>query len=64
MVNAQNAVRKSMIVSDNTIEIEGLGTFFKKLGRTSAGKKMSTNVLKNQGRALENTSDIATEASP
>ena len=56
--------KKSMIVSDNTIQAEGLSSFFKKLGRVSAkaGKKIATNVLKNPGRALEITSNIATAA--
>ena len=55
---------KSMIVSDNTIQAEGLGSFFKNLGRISAkaGRKLATNVLKNLGRALEITSNIATAA--
>ena len=46
--------KKSMIVSDNTIQAEGLGSFFKNLGRISAkaGKKLAANVLKNPGRAL------------
>ena len=40
--------KKSMIVSDNTIKAEGLGSFFKNLGKISAkaGKKLATNVLK------------------
>ena len=56
--------KKSMIVSNNTIQAEGLGSFFKNLGRISAkaGKKLATNVLKNPGRALEVTSNIATAA--
>ena len=35
--------KKSMIVSGNTIQAEGLGSFFKNLGRTSAkaGKKLA-----------------------
>ena len=43
--------KKSMIVSDNTIKAEGLGSFFKNLGKISskAGKKLATNVLKNPG---------------
>ena len=47
--------KKSMIVSDNTIQAEGLGSFFKNLGRISAraGRKLATNVIKNPGRALE-----------
>ena len=56
--------KKSMTVSDNTSKAEGLGSFFKNLGKVSAkaGKKLATNVLKNSGRALENTSNIATAA--
>ena len=56
--------KKSMIVSDNTIKAEGLGSFFKNLGKTSskAGKKIATNVLKNPGRALEIGANIATAA--
>jgi len=53
-----------MTVSDNTIQAEGLGRFFKNLGRMSAkaGYKVGTNVLKNPGRALEITSNIAAAA--
>ena len=53
-----------MTVSDNTIKAEGLGSFFKILGKISAkaGKTLATNVLKNPGRALEITSNIATAA--
>ena len=53
-----------MIVSDNTIQAEGLGDFFKKLARISAkaGKKLATNVLKKPGSALEFTSNLATPA--
>ena len=56
--------KKSMIVIDNTIQAEGLGSFFKNFGRiyAKAGKKLATNVLKNPGRALEITSNIATAA--
>ena len=56
--------KKSVTVSDNTIQAEGLSCFFKNLGRISAkaGKKLLTNVLKNPGRALEITSNIATAA--
>ena len=56
--------KKSMTVSDNTIKAEGLGSFFKNLGKISAnaGRKFATNVLKNPGRALEITSNIATAA--
>ena len=53
-----------MTVSDNTTKAEGLGSFFKNLGKISAkaGKKLANNVLKNPGRALEITSNIATAA--
>ena len=51
----------SMIVNDNTIAAEGLGRFFKKLGRSSkAGKKLATNVMKHPRRALENGAKIST----
>ena len=56
--------KKSMIVSDNTIQAEGLGSFFKILGKISAkaGKNLATNVLGNPSRALESSSNIATAA--
>ena len=56
--------KKSITVSDNTIKAEGLGSFFKNLGKipAKAGKKLATNVLKNPSRALEITSNIATAA--
>ena len=56
--------KKSMIVSDNTIKAEGLGSFFKNLGKISskAGKKLAKNVLSNPGRALDLTTKIATAA--
>ena len=56
--------KKSMIVSDNVIQAEGLGDFFKNLGKLSAraGKKLATNVLKNPGRALEIGANVATAA--
>ena len=56
--------KKSMIVSDNTIQAEGLSSFFKNLGKLSAkaGKKIATNVLKNPGRALEIGANVATAA--
>ena len=42
--------KKSMIVSDNAIQAEGLGDFFKNLGKVSsrAAKKLATNALKLQ----------------
>ena len=49
-------------VIDNTIQEEGLCSFFKNLGRISAeaGKKLATNVIKNPDRALKKTSNTAT----
>ena len=56
--------KKSMTVSDNTIKAEGLGSFFKNLGKISskAGKKIAKNVISNPGRALDLTAKIATAA--
>ena len=53
-----------MIVSDNVIQAEGLGSFFKNLGKISAkaGKKLAKNVLSNPGRALDLTAKIVTAA--
>ena len=49
--------KKSMTVSDNTNKAEGLGSFFKNLGKISAkaGKKLAKNVISNPGRALDLT---------
>ena len=51
-----------MVVSDNVIQAEGLGDFFKKLGKVSSGaaKKLATNALKNPARFLEIGANIAT----
>ena len=56
--------KKTMIVSDNVIQAEGLGDFSKNLGKTSVkvGKKIAKNVLSNPGRALDLTAKIATAA--
>ena len=56
--------KKSMMVSDNTIQAEVLGDFFKNLGKSSVkvGKKLAKNVLSNPGRALDLTAKIATAA--
>ena len=53
-----------MIVSDNTIQAECLGVFFKKLGKKGfiISKKIAKNVITNPGRPLEITSNIATAA--
>ena len=56
--------KKSMTVSDNTIKAEGLGSFFKNLGKISAkaGKKLAKNIISIPGRALDLTAKIATAA--
>ena len=56
--------RKSMIVSDNTIQAEGLGDFFKNLGKVSskAAKKLATNALKKPSRFLKVGANVATVA--
>ena len=56
--------RKSMIVSDNTIQAEGLGDFFKNLGNVSskAAKNLATNALKNPSRFLEIGANVAKAA--
>ena len=53
-----------MIVSDNMIQAEGLGDFFRNLGKKglNVSKKMAENVLSNPGRALDLTARIATAA--
>ena len=54
--------RKSKIVSDNVIQAEGLGDFFKNLGKKglNVSKNMAMNVSSNPGRALDLTAKIAT----
>ena len=56
--------KKSMTLSVNTIEAEGLSDFIKNLGRNglNVSKKMAKNVLSNPGRALDLTAKIATAA--
>ena len=56
--------KKSMTVSDDTIKAEGLGGFFKNLGKKGllVSKMMARNVLSNPGRALDLTAKIATAA--
>ena len=46
---------KSMTVSDNTIQVEVLGDFFKKLGKKglNLSKKMAKNVLKKSGKSFQ-----------
>ena len=54
--------KKLLIVSDNTIQAEGLGDFFKNLGKKglNVSKKVAKNVLSNPGRALDLTAKIGT----
>ena len=56
--------KKSMTVSDSTIKAQGLGDFFKNLGKKglNVSKKMARNLLSNPGRALDLTAKIATAA--
>ena len=53
-----------MIVSDNVIQDEGRGDFFKNLGKKglNVSKKMAKNVISNPGRASDLTAKIATAA--
>ena len=57
--------KKSMIVSANTIQAEGLGDFFKKLGKVSgkAAKKLAFNALKNPSTFLQVCAKVAAETS-
>ena len=56
--------KKPMILSDNTIPADWLGSFFKSFGKIFAKdfQKLSTNVLKNPGRLLEIGANVATAA--
>ena len=56
--------KKTMIVSDNVIQAEGLGDFFKNLGKVSskAAKKLAKNALKNPSPFLEIGANVATAA--
>ena len=51
-------------MSDNTEQAEGLGSFFKNLGKifAKAGKKSAANVLRNPSRALEIRANVANAA--
>ena len=51
---------KSIIVSDQTIQAEGLGDFFKHLGK--AAKNVGKKILNNPSRALEIAANIGTAA--
>ena len=54
--------KKSTTVSGNTIQAEGLGSFFKNLGKISAKsvEKIATNALKNPARFIEIGANVAT----
>ena len=56
--------KKSKIVSDNTIQAERLGDFFKIFGKKglNISKKMAKDALKNPSRFLKLTADVATAA--
>ena len=55
---------KSLIVSDKTVNGEGLGDFFKHLGKAagSAAKNVGKKILNIPGRALERAANIGTAA--
>ena len=55
---------KSLIVSERTINAEGLGDFFKHLGKASAkaAQNVGKKILNNPGRALEIAANIGTAA--
>ena len=48
-------------MSDNTIQAESLGNFFKILGKKglNVSKKIAKNLLSNPGRALDLTAKVA-----
>ena len=52
--------KKTMIVSDNVIQAEGLGDFFKSLSNKglNVSTKMAKNVISNPRRALDLTAKI------
>ena len=51
---------KSLIASDQTIQAEGLGDFFRGIGK--AAKSVGKKILNNPGRALELAANIGTAA--
>ena len=55
---------KSLIVSDQTIQAEGLGDFFRSVGKETAkaAKNVGKKKLNNPGRALEIAANIGTAA--
>ena len=64
MVIVRFLIKESVTVSDITIQAEGLGDFFKTIGKKglNVSKKMAKNILSNPGRALDLTAKIATAA--
>ena len=54
--------KKSITVSDTTIQAESLGDFFKNLGKKGPklSQKMTKNVIKKPGRALEFGANVGT----
>ena len=55
--------KKSMTVSDNTIQAKGLGNFFKNLVKKGLmHQNMAKNTLSNRGRSLDLTAKLATAA--
>ena len=56
--------RKKPMTVEDTIKAEGLGCFFKSLGKKglNVSKKMAKSVLSNPGRALDLTAKITTAA--
>ena len=53
-----------MTVSDNTMKAEGLGDFFRNLGKKglNVSKKVVKNAISYPGRAIDLTAKIATAA--
>ena len=64
MDNVRFLIEINLWLSNNTIQAESIGDFFKNLGekRKKISKKMAKNVLKKPGRALDNKANIATAA--
>ena len=56
----------SKTVSDNTVLAKGLSDFFKNLGEKglNVSKKMAKNLLKNPGKALDTTANVASSGNP
>ena len=60
LVFVQLVEKKSMIVSDNTVQAESLRKFFKNLGKKGINvpRKVAKNVMKNPGRAYETEANV------